>query len=376
MKTSLLLSTAALIVAGSAYAADLPAKKAAPAAADNCASAFGAGYFAIPGGDTCLKISGHVRSDNRYQANQDRGKAPYILGYKYILGFDVKSNSELGTVGGRIGFVDSTSQQNKQHTVGTPATESAYVTLGGFKAGYAPSNVDFDNAYNNSGLEYQPTGVGQLAYSLPLGSSAITLAAESTTWTDSNDGSYQASPTTASRPDIIAAISTKLGDATTLKAGLVSHEVVGSASGTAQGVAVLGRADIAFASVKLILNGAYANGAIGYLDNPTNGNNMSMGGLKDSDADASNVSTAQMGKAALEYSLGAHTVYAYAGAENGTQDSHTYKKTIYGAGFKYAVTKNLYIRPEIYQVVENKSVVAPASDVTTNYFYLRIRRDF
>ena len=167
-----------------------------------------------------------------------------------------------------------------------------------------------------------------------------------------------------------------MGDATTLKAGLVSHEVVGSASGTAQGVAVLGRADIAFASVKLILNGAYANGAIGYLDNPTNGNNMSMGGLKDSDADASNVSTAQMGKAALEYSLGAHTVYAYAGAENGTQDSHTYKKTIYGAGFKYAVTKNLYIRPEIYQVVENKSVVAPASDVTTNYFYLRIRRDF
>ena len=61
--TSLLLSSAAVLVAGSAFAADLPAKKAAPAAAVVACPAFGAGFFQLPGSDTCIQLSGFVRYD-------------------------------------------------------------------------------------------------------------------------------------------------------------------------------------------------------------------------------------------------------------------------------------------------------------------------
>ena len=64
--TSLLLSSAAVLVAGSAFAADLPAKKAAPAAAVVACPAFGAGFFQLPGSDTCIQFSGYVRYDATY----------------------------------------------------------------------------------------------------------------------------------------------------------------------------------------------------------------------------------------------------------------------------------------------------------------------
>ena len=54
---SLLLGTAAgfAAVAG-AQAADLPTKKAAPVEYVRVCSQFGAGFFYVPGSDTCLKV--------------------------------------------------------------------------------------------------------------------------------------------------------------------------------------------------------------------------------------------------------------------------------------------------------------------------------
>ena len=377
MKTSLLLSTAALLVAGSAYAADLPAKKAAPAAAPTTGCpAYGAGFITIPGTDSCIQISGYVRSDNKYTANVDRpAKSPYNFGYKFIINFDVRNNTELGTVRSFIGLYAADGAPSKSSVL----TEKAYVELAGFRAGAAASNVDFDNGYNNSGVSYQPTNVGQLAYTTSLGATSVTFAAE--TAQDNNDvAKTDATVTTyASRPDLILAATSKISDALTVKAGLVSHEVVGSTTGTAQGFAAIGRADISFAPVKLILNAAYANGANNYVDNAggsgvNGGFNAAMGGkVKDSAADASNLSTAYDYSAAVEYAMGSNLLYAYTAYENGKQDASNYKQTLYGAGFKYVAAKGFYIRPEIYQKVENANAT---SDTTSNVFYLRIRRDF
>jgi len=71
--------------------------------------------------------------------------------------------------------------------------------------------------------------------------------------------------------------------------------------------------------------------------------------------------------------MGSNVFYAFADAENGKQDLTNYKRTDYGAGFKYVAAKGIYIRPEIYQKVENANA---ASDTISNVFYLRIRRDF
>ena len=52
---SLLLGTAATLVAtAGAYAADLPSKKAAPVNYVKVCDAYGAGFFYIPGTDTCI----------------------------------------------------------------------------------------------------------------------------------------------------------------------------------------------------------------------------------------------------------------------------------------------------------------------------------
>ena len=251
-------------------------------------------------------------------------------------------------------------------------TDKAYVELGGFRAGAAASVVDFNNGYNNSLVSYQPTNVGQLAYTATVGSTAFTVAAEAAQ--DNNDAGINK----ASRPDLMVAVSSKVSDAVTVKGGLVSHEVVGSSTGTAQGFAGIGRVDVAFAPVKLILNAAYANGAGAYVDNNGSSSyqgplNNTMGGIiRDSASDSSNLSTAYDYTAALEYALGNHLAYAYTGYENGTQDVSSYKRTDYGAGFKYTVAKGLYVRPEIYNRVESKN----GTDTTSNVFYLRIRRDF
>ena len=69
-KSLLLASAAGLAVVGSASAADLPTKKAEPTAEYvRVCDAFGAGYFVIPGSDTCLKIGGVVRSETNYRFN-------------------------------------------------------------------------------------------------------------------------------------------------------------------------------------------------------------------------------------------------------------------------------------------------------------------
>ena len=397
--SSALLSTAAIFIAASAYAADLPAKKAAPAAASDAVScpAFGAGYFKIPGSDLCLKVGGYVRSDTRFLANASRpATLPANFGYKYILGFDVSQNSELGTIHSRIGMYDSqlakigtvgyqTWPDTPLHTPGGPATESAYVDIGGFRAGFAPSTVDFDNAYNLSGVQYQPVGVALLSYTASFANgSTLTVAAENTTWSDNNVGP---SPTSAfnnpaSRPDLIVSGSAKL-DTTVIKAGVVSHEVAAD-NGTAQGFAVLGRSDTTMGPAKIILGAAWASGAAAYVDNPTEYgiSGTSVGGssskgvfggkIADSLADGTQLSIASMGTAAVEYTLGSNVLYAYVGQQNASQSTHSFSNNIYGVGFKYPVSKTLYIRPELYQTVANSD----GTTTITNAAYLRIRKDF
>jgi hypothetical protein len=65
MKTILLGSTAALIAAGGAQAADLPSRKAAPIEYVRVCDAYGSGFFYIPGTDTCLRIGGTVVGEYR-----------------------------------------------------------------------------------------------------------------------------------------------------------------------------------------------------------------------------------------------------------------------------------------------------------------------
>src|SRR6516164_3800974 len=62
VKSLLLGSAAGLIAVGGAQAADLPVKAKAVEYVKIC-SLYGAGFYYIPGSDTCIKFSGYVRAD-------------------------------------------------------------------------------------------------------------------------------------------------------------------------------------------------------------------------------------------------------------------------------------------------------------------------
>ena len=62
-KGILLGTGAALVSVAAAQAADLPVRKAAPVEYVRVCDAYGAGFFYIPGTDTCIRIGGRVRAD-------------------------------------------------------------------------------------------------------------------------------------------------------------------------------------------------------------------------------------------------------------------------------------------------------------------------
>jgi hypothetical protein len=111
MVKSLLLGTAAGLVAMTgAQAADLPVK-AAPVQYVKICSLYGAGFYYMPGTDTCLKIGGYVRAEENINSNGSF--APIINGAKAlhnrnsqemlsrargIVTFDARTQTEYGTL--------------------------------------------------------------------------------------------------------------------------------------------------------------------------------------------------------------------------------------------------------------------------------------
>ncbi|HVV41347.1 MAG TPA: porin, partial [Nitrobacter sp.] len=68
MKSLILGSAAGLIAAGGAQAADLPVKAKAVEYVRVC-SLYGAGFYYIPGTDTCIKLGGYLRVDMAVNEN-------------------------------------------------------------------------------------------------------------------------------------------------------------------------------------------------------------------------------------------------------------------------------------------------------------------
>ncbi len=68
VKSLLLGSAAGLVAMAGAQAADLPVK-AKPVQYVKICSLYGAGFYYIPGTDTCLKIGGFVRAEMNFYAN-------------------------------------------------------------------------------------------------------------------------------------------------------------------------------------------------------------------------------------------------------------------------------------------------------------------
>ncbi len=139
MKT--LLGTAAgLMVATSAYAADLPGD-AAPAAVDyvKVCDAYGAGFFYIPGTETCLKIKGRIRAGVQYNNYGGSFNDAGVTGAKTdnvllkndaYVGFDARTASDLGMVRSYFEIETNSGDSIRGFDVSQAFIQVGYVTVG------------------------------------------------------------------------------------------------------------------------------------------------------------------------------------------------------------------------------------------------------
>lgn len=160
---TLLLGTAAgLMVASAAQAADLPGEP-VPAAVDyvKVCDTFGAGFFYIPGTETCLDISGRVRFRVQYNDFTGAGGDTQTLRFRADarVDFDVRSSTEYGTlrVFTRLGdelsetFGDPDSNEGDNIT----GIKLAFIQLGYFTAGLQGDVANGDVLYGDDSAAYQ-----------------------------------------------------------------------------------------------------------------------------------------------------------------------------------------------------------------------------
>jgi hypothetical protein len=160
MVKSLVLGSAATIVALSgAQAADLPVK-AKPVEYVRICSLYGAGFYYIPGTDTCIKIGGYLRADVTVHGQNSNGplwsgdggvNTRYLNQYndysRFALTVDTRTATEYGVVRtfGQADFTFSTqgysgAMSNSSNTTGTVLTGGTvnnYAGNGGLGVEYA-----------------------------------------------------------------------------------------------------------------------------------------------------------------------------------------------------------------------------------------------
>ena len=166
MKSLLLGSAAGLVAVTGAHAADLPVK-AKPIEYVRICSLYGDGFFYIPGTDTCLKLGGWVRYDGYFNQNSganppvgggagrnDRADSPdYSDRSRTVISLDARTPTEFGTLRAyyRVGF-EFTAGLTSQYANGTYYNERAFIELGGWTFGNAQSFFDiFANAWSYGG---------------------------------------------------------------------------------------------------------------------------------------------------------------------------------------------------------------------------------
>jgi hypothetical protein len=159
-------------------------------------SLYGAGFYYIPGTDTCIKVGGWVRAEMNFNSNgsflpftgattlDSRALNFETTRTRGIMTMDSRSQTEYGTLRSYIagGF------QSTNGTAGEIYAPRAFVQFAGFTAGRAQSFFDFYStpAYSNTtNILSSDTGGGGddvFAYTAQFGNGfSATIAAEDTT---------------------------------------------------------------------------------------------------------------------------------------------------------------------------------------------------
>ncbi|QEN86247.1 porin [Labrys sp. KNU-23] len=177
---SLLLGTiAGIAIVGTAQAADLPMTKGEAVEYVKVCSAFGPGFFYIPGSDTCLKIGGEIRADYRGFGGSGSGRVETTVNggtptvtrsnFKWNrnndrtafntqarIWFDARTQTDWGLLRSYFQINADSHPISHQGRGGvyngnTFSIDKAFIQFGGLTAGYAHSFFGFyDNEYGDT----------------------------------------------------------------------------------------------------------------------------------------------------------------------------------------------------------------------------------
>jgi hypothetical protein len=176
VKSLLLGSAAGFVAVAGGQAADLPVK-AKPIEYVKVCGVYGAGFFYIPGTDTCIKIGGAVRVQANYNGKGDG--APAGFGSAVAQGVNTRSDSNDINFRNRIYFTVDTREQTdygtlrtywrmgieeespKESNSGSTWWERAFIQFAGFTVGRTLSFYDavtFSDFIYSSARTYGDTG--------------------------------------------------------------------------------------------------------------------------------------------------------------------------------------------------------------------------
>jgi hypothetical protein len=148
VKSLLLGSAAGLVAVAGAQAADLPVK-AKPVQYVKICTLYGDGFYYIPGSDTCIKFSGYIRADYSFNGRtphvqgsagaQDRTVPRYETRMRGNFAIDTRTQTAYGTLRTLMNL-------NVENNRGTDnaAVSRAFIQWGGFTIGRTASFTDHE----------------------------------------------------------------------------------------------------------------------------------------------------------------------------------------------------------------------------------------
>ena len=164
MVKSLLLGSAATLVAVSAgQAADLPVK-AKPVEYVKVCSLYGAGFYYMPGTDICLKIGGYVRAETTWGSNgnfnpgpvngifNNRNTSNLAMRARAYITADAREQTAFGTVRAYVAVGVATTDIGNSLLPSILGFNRAFIQWAGITAGITQSFYDF---YSSPAMGYR-----------------------------------------------------------------------------------------------------------------------------------------------------------------------------------------------------------------------------
>lgn len=191
---ALLLATASAAVVTSASAADLP-MVAEPVDYVQVCDAYGAGFFKIPGKDTCVKIGGRIRgqfiSDNLNSDHDYDDNDSYVRGYLYL---NTMTDTEIGLIKTVTEMYSEFNQAGDEEMKVDDAYIQFGTAYGDLLVGYAVSNFDTFTGSTDIGIvdrNFSDTDTLQVTYRKSLGNGfTASLSLEDSSYREGGDNEY------------------------------------------------------------------------------------------------------------------------------------------------------------------------------------------